>query len=101
MLDNLRALGDRVVIKKLAPDEKTPGGLFIPKNAEDRELAWQALVIAVGPGRTLDSGKRVEPRVKKGDKVIVGKYMGTKLTIDGEEYFVVKEDDLHGVVEDG
>ncbi len=99
-LDNIRPLGDRVLIKKLDPETTSKGGIIIPAPAEDRELAWRAEIIAVGPGRVLENGKLVEPRVKKGETIVVGKYMGTNIKIDGVDYYVVREDDLLGVIED-
>ncbi len=99
-LDNIRPLGDRVLIKKLDAEKVSKGGIYIPPTAEERELAWQAKIIAVGPGRVLENGKLVEPRVKKDDTILVGKYMGTNIKIDGEDYFVVREDDLLGVLEE-
>ncbi len=99
-LDNIRPLGDRVPIKKLDPETTSKGGTIIPASAEDRELAWRAEIIAVGPGRVLENGKLVEPRVKKGETIVVGKYMGTNIKIDGVDYYVVREDDLLGVIED-
>jgi len=99
-LATVRPLGDRVLIKKLDPEERSKGGIIIPKSAEDRELAWRAEVIAVGPGRITEKGQLIEPRVKKGDTILVGKYMGTQITIEGVQYFVVREDDLLGVLEE-
>lgn len=99
-LASIRPLADRVLIKKLDPDERSKGGIIIPKSAEDRELAWRAEVIAVGPGKITEKGLLIEPRVKKGNVIVVGKYMGTQVTIEGVNYFVVREDDLLGVLEE-
>lgn len=96
---NLRPLGDRVLIKRGKRDERSAGGIIIPETAADQERCWQGEVLAVGPGERLDNGMILEPRVKTGDKVLVGKYQGTTVELDGEELVVVRGGDIHGVVE--
>lgn len=96
----IRPLRDQVLIKRNAFEERTKSGLILPPVAADRELIWDATVIAVGPGRRLDNGEVLKPCVKKDDKILIGKYTGVRMTIDGEEYFMVRESDLHGVVVD-
>ena len=93
---NVKPLGDRVVIKMVDYEEKTKGGLFITANAQDKpEIAE---VIAVGPGGVVD-GKDVVMTLKVGEKVIMGRYSGTEVKLDGEEYTVVSQSDILAVVE--
>ncbi len=91
----LKPLADRVVIKVIEEEEKTPGGIVLPDTAKDKPQVGE--VIAVGPGRTLDNGQKVEPEVKKGDKVIFSRYGGTEVKIDGEEYLIMRESDILAV----
>lgn len=95
----LNPLADRVLIRKESREEKTPGGLFIPATADDKREALVGTVVATGPGRLLDNGRRLEPNVKREDKVIYGKYSGTSLQVNGEQLVVVRESDILGVVE--
>ncbi|MBX3133156.1 MAG: co-chaperone GroES [Gemmatimonadaceae bacterium] len=88
-------LADRVVVKALEETETMRGGLYIPDTA--KEKPQQGEVIAVGPGRTED-GKRVPMEVKAGDKVLYGKYSGTEVTIDGEQYLILRESDILAIV---
>ena len=89
-------LADRVVVKALEDSENMRGGLYIPDTA--KEKPQQGEVIAVGPGRLNDEGKRIAPEVKKGQKVLIGKYSGTEVKIDGDEYIILREDDILGIV---
>ena len=98
-LKKIRPLQNRVVVRLIERAEKTAGGLFIPQSVKDQDLAWQATVLSVGPGKTLDDGRQVAPDVKKGDTVLVGKYLGTEVVIEGEKIVIVEEDHLLGVVE--
>ena len=92
---NVKPLGDRVVIKMVDYEEKTKGGLFITANAQDKpEIAE---VLAVGPGGVVD-GKEVKMEVVVGDQVIYSKYAGTEVKLDGEEYIVVRQNDILAVV---
>ena len=94
---NIRPLADRVLVKRLdEEDEQMVGGIIIPDTA--KEKPQEAEVVAVGPG-TLDEGKRVPLEVKAGDKVLIGKYSGTEVKIEGEEYLIIREDELLAVVE--
>ena len=93
----LRPLDDRVVIKQSEAQEKTAGGIFIPDAA--REKPQTGKVIAVGPGKLLDDGKRAAMSVKKNDEVVYSKYMGSDIEIDGEKYVILRETDLLGIVE--
>jgi len=94
----IKPLGDRVVLKSLPEEEVTKGGIILPDTAE-KEKPEQAEVVAVGPGKMLDDGKRSEMEVKVGDKVIFSKYSPTEIKLDGEEYLIVGEEDILGVIE--
>lgn len=93
---NIKPLGDRVVIKKIEAEETTKSGIVLPGNAKEKPV--MAEVVAVGPGGLVD-GKEVKMQVKVGDKVIFSKYAGTEIKFDGQEYTVLKQDDLLAVVE--
>ncbi len=93
----IRPLHDRVIVQRIAEEEVTKGGIIIPDTA--KEKPQEGKVIAVGPGKVLDSGTKVPMDVKAGDKVLFGKYSGTEIKIDGEEYLMMREDDILGVVE--
>lgn len=93
---NIKPLGDRVVIKKIEAEETTKSGIVLPGTA--KEKPQMAEVVAVGPGGVVE-GKEVTMYVKVGDKVIFSKYAGTEIKFDGQEYTVLKQDDLLAVVE--
>lgn len=93
----IRPLNDRILVKRLAEVEKTKGGIIIPDSAKEKPAEGE--VVAVGPGKLDDSGKRVKPDVKKGDRVLFSKYGGTDVKFDGEDYLIMREDDILGVVE--
>ena len=93
----LRPLDDGVVIKQLEAEEKTTGGIILPDTAKEKPQMGK--VAAVGPGKTNDNGKLMPMSVKKGDKVIYGKYVGNDVEIDGEKYVVLKESDILAIVE--
>jgi chaperonin GroES len=93
----LRPLHDRVILKRVAEDDKTAGGLIIPDAAKEKQA--RGTVVAVGPGRTDDNGKRSALDVKKGDLVIFGKYAGTEVKVDGEELIIVREEEILAVME--
>jgi len=94
---NIKPLSDRVLVRRLEDDEEQKvGGIIIPDTA--KEKPQEAKVVAVGPGR-LDDGKHVAPEVKKGDKVLIGKYSGTEVKIDGDEYLIMREDDILAIVD--
>lgn len=94
---NIRPLHDRLIVKRFDEEEKTKGGIIIPDNA--KEKPQQGEVIAVGNGKVLEDGKKVPLEVKKGDRVLFGKYSGTEIKIDGIEYLMMREDDILGVVD--
>jgi len=93
----LKPLDDRLVIEPIEAEEKTPGGIVLPDTAKEKPMRGK--VIAAGPGKLLDSGKRAEMSVKKGDEVIYGKYSGTEVKVKGKEYVIVRESDLLAKVE--
>jgi chaperonin GroES len=93
----IRPLHDKIVAKRLAEEEKTAGGLFIPDTAKEKPL--EAQVIAVGSGKLLDNGSHRALEVKVGDKVLIGKYSGSEIKIDGEEHIILGEDDILAVIE--
>ena len=93
----LKPLDNRVVIEQVEAEEKTKGGIFLPETAKEKPQI--GVVVAVGPGNLLDDGKRGEMSVKKGDKVIYGKYMGNDVEVDAKKYVILRESDLLGIVE--
>ncbi|HUE00806.1 MAG TPA: co-chaperone GroES [Bryobacteraceae bacterium] len=93
----LRPLHDRVVIKRLDEGETKRGGIIIPDTA--KEKPQQGSVIAVGNGKLLETGERMAPEVKAGDRILFGKYSGAEVKLGGEEYLILKEDEILGVVE--
>ena len=94
----LAPLDDRVVVKRLEEEERTPGGIVLPDTAKEKPQKGE--VVAVGPGRLLDSGERCQPAVKVGDVVLFGKYSGTEVKIQGEEYLIMRESDILARVEE-
>ncbi|HUP87938.1 MAG TPA: co-chaperone GroES [Longimicrobiales bacterium] len=92
----IQPLADRVVVKALEDTEQMRGGLYIPDTA--KEKPQQGEVVAVGPGRVSDDGKRIAPEVKVGDKVLYGKYSGTEVTVADEQYLILRESDVLAVV---
>jgi chaperonin GroES len=91
-----RPLHDRVVVKRVEEDTKTKGGIIIPETAQEKPM--QGEIIAVGPGARDESGKIAPLDVKKGDRVLFGKWSGTEVKIDGTEYLIMKESDIMGVL---
>ena len=92
----IRPLQDRVLIKRIDEQEQVRGGIIIPDTA--KEKPQEAEVVAVGPGKVNDDGKRVAVDIKVGDKVLVGKYSGSDIKLDGEDYVIVREDEILAVV---
>ena len=92
-----RPLHDRVLVKRIDAEEKTAGGIIIPDTAKEKPM--QGEVIAVGPGARDESGKLIPLDVKKGDHVLFGKWSGTEVKIDGEEFAIMKESDIFGIIE--
>ena len=91
----LRPLHDRVIVKRLEEERKSAGGILIPDSAAEKPL--KAEVVAVGPGKRTDDGKIHALDVKKGDQVLIGKYSGTEVKVDGEDLVVLREDDIMAV----
>src|SRR5215472_14560587 len=92
----IRPLYDRIVVKRIEEQETIRGGIIIPDTAMEKPQEGE--VVAVGPGRLTEDGKRVTPEVKKGDRILVGKYSGTEVKIDGTEYVILREDEVLGVL---
>ena len=92
----VRPLQDRILVKRVEEETKTKGGIIIPDSA--KEKPQEGLVVAVGPGKISDDGKRVPPDVKAGDRVLFGKYSGTEIKIEGEEHLILREDDVVAVI---
>jgi len=92
----IQPLADRVVVQALEEAEQTRGGLYIPDTA--KEKPQQGKVIEVGPGKLSEQGERLSPDVKKGDTVLYGKYSGTEVTVEGEEYLILRESDILAVI---
>ncbi len=93
---SIRPLQDRVLVKRIAEEERTKGGIVIPDTA--REKPMEGEVIAVGNGKILENGSKITPEVKAGDKILFGKYAGTEVKIDGIEHLILREDDILGIV---
>ncbi len=93
----VRPLHDRVLIKRLAEETKTAGGIIIPDNHTEKPA--QGEVISTGPGSRLKDGSFAELNVKKGDKVLFGKYAGTEVKVEGNEYLIMKEDEILGIIQ--
>ena len=93
----LKPIGDRIVAKALSAEEVTPGGIVLPDSAQEKPL--EGKVIAVGPGAQLDSGKIKPMDVKRGDKIIYGKYAGTEVKVGAEEYIILRQEDVLAIIE--
>jgi len=91
-----RPLGDRVLVKRVEEESKTKGGIIIPDTAKEKPQEGE--VLAVGPGARDDAGKRIEPDVKVGDRILFGKWSGTEVKIDGADLIIMKESDILGIV---
>jgi len=92
---NLKPLGDRLIIKVLEKEEKTSAGIVLPDKAKEKPQEGE--VKAVGPGKTLDDGTKVQMEVKTGDRIIFSRYAGTEIKIEGEEYLILRQDDILAV----
>ncbi len=93
----IKPLQDRILVQRVAEEQKTKGGIIIPDTAKEKPI--EGKVVAVGSGRVGDDGKRIPLEVKEGDKILFGKYGGTEVKIDGEEYLIMREDDILGIIE--
>jgi chaperonin GroES len=93
----IRPLHDRVIVKRIEEEETTKGGIIIPDTAKEKPV--EGKVIAVGTGKILEDGKKLPLEVKKGDRILFGKYAGTDIKIEGEEHLIMREDDIIAIVE--
>ena len=93
----IRPLQDRVIVKRVNEEAKTKGGIIIPDSAKEKPV--EGVVVAVGPGKLSDKGEKKPLDVKKGDRILFGKYSGTEITIENEEHLIMREDDILGVVQ--
>jgi chaperonin GroES len=93
----IRPLQDRILVKRVDEEETTSGGIIIPDSA--KEKPQEGLVVAVGPGKTLENGSISEPAVNKGDRILFSKYAGTEVNLDGEEHIIIREDDILAIYE--
>jgi chaperonin GroES len=93
----VRPLHDRIIVKRMEGEQKTKGGIIIPDTAQEKPI--EGKIIAVGNGKTLENGKILPLEVKKGDKVLFGKYAGTEIKIDGEEHLIMREEDIIAIIE--
>ena len=94
---NIRPLQDRLIVKRLEGEEKTKGGIIIPDAAKEKPMEGE--VVAVGKGKVSEDGKVRPLDLKAGDRILFGKYAGTEIKLDGEEYLIMREDDVLGVLE--
>ena len=93
---NVKPLADRILVRRIEEQETRKGGIIIPDTA--KEEPQEGEIVAVGPGRMTEDGKRIAMEVKKGDRVLIGKYSGTEVKIDGNEYVILREDDVLGIL---
>ncbi len=93
----IRPLNDRLLVKRLEEEEKTAGGIIIPDSAKEKPAEGE--VVAVGPGKLSDKGERVALQVKEGDRVLFSKYGGTDVKLDGDDFLIMREDDILGIIE--
>lgn len=93
---NVKPLADRVIVKPLDLDEQKKGSIIIPDTAKEKPQEGE--IVAAGPGKINDAGNKVTMEVKKGDKVLYGKYSGTEVTIDGDEYLIMREGDILAII---
>jgi chaperonin GroES len=93
----LKPLQDRILVQRVEEETKTKGGIIIPDTAKEKPA--EGKVVAVGSGKVGEDGKRISPEVKTGDRILFGKYAGTEVKIEGEEYLIMREDDVLGVIE--
>ena len=96
-MSSVRPLEDRILVKPLDAETKTASGIFLPETAKEKPM--QGKVVAIGPGKLLDNGTRLQPTVKKGDTVVFGKYSGTEVEIKTVKHLIVRESELLGIIE--
>ena len=93
----LRPLQDRILVERVKEEEKTKGGIIIPDTAKEKPA--EGKVVAAGNGKVAEDGKRIKLEVKKGDRILFGKYSGTEVKVEGKEYLIMREDDVLGIIE--
>jgi chaperonin GroES len=93
---NVKPLADRIIVMPLEAEEKTAGGIIIPDNAKEKPQKGE--VVAAGPGKIADTGEKITMTLKKGDKVLYGKYSGTEVSIEGKDYLIIRESDVLAVL---
>lgn len=93
---NIQPLQDRVLVRRFQGEEKTASGIIIPDSAKEKPQEGE--VVAVGAGKVLDNGTKLTPAVKAGDKILFSKYAGTEVKLDGEEFLIMREDDILGII---
>jgi chaperonin GroES len=93
----LKPLQDRILVQRIEEEKTTKGGIIIPDTAKEKPA--EGKVVAVGSGKVGDDGKRIALEVKKGDRILFGKYSGSEIKISGEEYLILREDDVLGIIE--
>jgi chaperonin GroES len=93
----LRPLQDRILVQRVKEEEKTKGGIIIPDTAKEKPA--EGKIVSVGKGKLDENGKRIAPEVKKGNRILFGKYSGTEVKIEGEEYLIMREEDVLGIIE--
>ncbi len=94
----VKPLNDRVLVQRTEEMQVTKGGIFIPDTAKEKPI--EGKIVAVGPGKMSDSGNRMAPAVKAGDRVLFGKYAGTEIKVEGEDYLMMREEDILAIIED-
>lgn len=97
MAVNIRPLNDRIIVRRMEEQEQMRGGLYIPDTAKEKPQEGE--VLAVGAGKLLETGQRIPIDLNAGDRILFGKYAGTEIKLDGEEYLILREDDVLGVVQ--
>ena len=93
---NVKPLADRVIVKAFEEQEMKKGGIIIPDTAKEKPMEGE--IIEVGPGRTTEEGKKIDLEVKKGDRILYGKYSGTEVSLDGEEFLIMRESDIYAII---
>ena len=93
----LRPLQDRILVQRVEEEEKTKGGIIIPDTAKEKPA--EGKIVSVGKGKLDENGKRIAPEVKKGDRILFGKYSGTEVKIEGKEYLIMREEDVLGIID--
>jgi chaperonin GroES len=93
---NVKPLADRIILRPLEAEQKTAGGIIIPDAAKEKPQKGE--IVAVGPGKVADNGQKIEMSLKTGDKVLYGKYSGTEVSIDGQDYLIMKESDVLAIL---